>query len=293
MRRCNGVQPNRIFTSKKSKRKTVMVYLLIIGLLMLVGCNRSIGNRALENSSISAEEKPDCQCSAAVEQHAYTLPDLDHGLIQSPINILSKSAETAGKSSVTLHFHDEINAIEKLGHTVQLDFIQGSTVTVNGTVYDFKQIHFHTPSEHLIDGMTFPMEMHIVNIAQSLDSSKANEYLVVGVLFKMGRKNKFISEFLDLIPNGEHSKRSIKPGIVKLSDLFAQSDPFTQNVGQALGSYFHYRGSLTTPPFTESVSWYIDKMIYEASPEQIQLINSIEGNNARHIQATYGRRVDN
>jgi len=187
---------------------------------------------------------------------------------------------------VTLHFKDEINAIEKLGNTVQLDFSTGSTVTVDGTVYDFKQIHFHTPSEHLIDGMTFPMEMHIVNIAQPIDDTKTPEYLVVGVLFKMGKENKFLTEFLELIPQEKHSKKTIKPGIVKLSDLFSSE------VAEGQGSYFHYRGSLTTLPFSESVSWYIDKIIYEASPMQIQSINSIEGNNARHIQATYGRKVD-
>lgn len=109
-------------------------------------------------------------------------------------------------------------------------------MTVDSTIYDFKQIHVHTSSEHLIDGMTFPNEMHIVNIAQSLDGSKTPEYRVVRVLFKMGRKNKFISGFLDLIPNEEHPKRSIEPGFVKLSDLFSQSDPFTENVGIALRS---------------------------------------------------------
>jgi len=62
-----------------------------------------------------------------------------------------------------VHFQDEITAVENLGHTIQLDFKQGSTINVGGITYNFKQMHFHTPSEHLIDGITFPMELHIVS----------------------------------------------------------------------------------------------------------------------------------
>ncbi|MCP4265745.1 MAG: carbonic anhydrase family protein, partial [Candidatus Brocadiaceae bacterium] len=58
-----------------------------------------------------------------------------------------------------------------------------------------------------------------------------------------------------------------------------------------LKSYFFYKGSLTTPPYTESVKWFVMKTIIDASPEQIQQINKIEGDNARRIQALYGRSV--
>jgi carbonic anhydrase len=57
------------------------------------------------------------------------------------------------------------------------------------------------------------------------------------------------------------------------------------------GKYYSYRGSLTTPPYTESVRWYIAKHIFEASPAQIEAINKLEGNNARHVQALFGRTV--
>lgn len=85
---------------------------------MLFGCNRSMEKLALEKSSISTEKNPEYHYRIAIEQHGYTLPDFDHSSIHSPINILSKPAATAEKSSVTLHFNDEINAIEMLGHTV-------------------------------------------------------------------------------------------------------------------------------------------------------------------------------
>lgn len=56
--------------------------------------------------------------------------------------------------------------------------------------------------------------------------------------------------------------------------------------------YYHYRGSLTTPPYTESVDWLVAKEIIEAGPKQIQRINLLEGNNARHVQALFSREID-
>jgi carbonic anhydrase len=63
------------------------------------------------------------------------------------------------------------------------------------------------------------------------------------------------------------------------------------NPKKILNSYFYYKGSLTTPPYTESVNWYVMKTIIDASPVQIQKINKIEGDNARHVQALYDRSV--
>ena len=78
----------------------------------------------------------------------------------------------------------------------------------------------------------------------------------------------------------------LKTNQVKLHDLFSINNQFTTN------NFYHYQGSLTTPPYTESVKWFVFKQILEASPEQIKTISAIEGNNARHIQGIFGRSVD-
>ncbi|GAW85661.1 carbonic anhydrase [Bathymodiolus platifrons methanotrophic gill symbiont] len=218
-------------------------------------------------------------------QESYFIPGLDHGLIQSPINILSAEIKASKGHGITLHFQDKINAIKNLGYTVQLDFDKGSTVSSDGREYELKQMHFHTPSEHLIDGMTFPMELHIVNQVPPLNESDTPHYLVIAALFKMGKENKFISEFLNKIPKQENTKAELQTGEVKLSDIFSDFLSTTP-------SFYHYRGSLTTKPYTESVSWFVLKRIIEASPEQIRTINKIEGDNARHIQNKFGRTID-
>ncbi len=216
----------------------------------------------------------------------YIIAETNHGIIQSPINILSFEKDGTDRHQVTLNFQDDIKAVENLGHTVQLDFEKGSSIVSDGMRYEFKQMHFHTPSEHLVDGMTFPMEMHIVNYNAPTDENDKPHYLVIAVLFKMGKENKFINEFLNLIPEHENDIVKLEKGNVKLHDLF------DDDLSNELKNYYHYLGSLTTPPYTETVNWFVLKHVIEASPSQIQAINKVEGDNSRHIQARYGRHID-
>ena len=218
------------------------------------------------------------------ELHGYLLPGLDHGLMQSPINMLS-TVSKPGHHSLKMEFSGAINMVENKGHTVQLDFLPGSTVTVDGRTYDMIQCHFHTPSEHLVDGMTFPMEMHVVNRLQGQEEGDVPSYLVIGYLYKMGESSDFLERFIGLIPAEAGTTKE-----VNWTTLFGERSP--EDVLEDWTHYYHYRGSLTTPPYTESVEWYVLSRIHEASPEQIMRINAIEGDNARHIQGIYGREID-
>ncbi|MDG2364552.1 MAG: hypothetical protein P8L84_02680 [Methylococcaceae bacterium] len=68
----------------------------------------------------------------------YSLLSLDHGLIQSPINISSMENHDLGRHKVTLHFQDAIKKIENLEHTVQHDFEAEGMITSDGMRYEFK-----------------------------------------------------------------------------------------------------------------------------------------------------------
>lgn len=264
--------------------KTLGKALVLFSIILLFGCGQARQGSESAVDSAANDVKATAPDAVGTKQQGYIMPGLDHGFEQSPINIIS-TANEGGGHSIVLYFRDEVNKIENLGHTVQLDFQEGSTITQDDTTFNFKQCHFHTPSEHLIDGMTFPMEMHIVNIMPNNDPQATPQYLVVGVLFKEGKENKFIADFLNAIPKEEHTSGDLKAGTVKLADLFG---PIPKEIK---GHYYQYRGSLTTPPYTESVRWYIAKHIFEASAAQIEAINRVEGNNARHVQALYGRVV--
>ena len=244
--------------------------IILFGTLMPIACQPTT-NVKVEDHQQSEE--------LVVDEDSYLLPGLDHGLLQSPINILSEEAITGGHY-ITLNFTGEIDKIQNLGHTVQLDLDPGNTISMDGRTFEFKQMHFHTPSEHLIDGITYPMEVHMVTTLIDQPENKKTEYLVLAFLVRMGKENKFVANFIDQIPKEE--------GGINKVDLNALTDSDSSNAAnllKELNAYYHYKGSLTTPPYTESVNWYVMKKIFEASPEQILRINSIEGDNARHVQA--------
>lgn len=229
--------------------------------------------------------KKEFQHESTLEEELYTLPGLEHGLIQSPINILTSSLREASRHEleVTSIHDDKVTGVVNKGHTIELEFEPGTEVTFDDKTYDFIQAHFHTPSEHQIDGMTFPMEMHFVCERKHQDS-KIPEYFVIAVFFKMGKENKFISGFIDKIPTHENDTVSLSDDPVYVEDLVGPINPDRE--------YYHYKGSLTTPPYTETVNWFILREIIEASPEQIGLINDLEGDNARHVQAWFGRKIE-
>jgi carbonic anhydrase len=238
---------------------------------------------ALKDNEVKSEA-PD---AGSKTEQGYAFPRQSAQMAQSPINIISDKAEKDAKQQFSFSFHSDLDAVENLGHTIQVDFKKGSTCAVNGKDYVSKQFHFHTPSEHLIDGVTFPLEMHIVNVRTDSSNPDKSSYVVLSVFFKMGAENKFLKEFLNDIPNEEGEKHALQGGEVKLDDLLSQF------VGNDMKSYYAYNGSLTTPPYTEAVQWVILKHVPEASEEQIMKIEKMEGNNARHVQAVNGRKIFN
>lgn len=247
---------------------------------LLAGCERE----GAEPCDCASDPRETGEAHETVtDPELYALPGLDHGLVQSPVNILSHDA-VHGKHHVALHYdHTAPNFIVNKGTTIELDFPTGASIAYDGKDYDLEQLHFHTPSEHQIDGVTYPMSMHIVNRMHAAHADGKPHYLVIAILFKMGGMNDFIASFLEAVPVEPGATAELEPGVVYLEELFP---------GREMPRYFHYRGSLTTPPHTETVEWLVLKDIQEASPEQIRRINAIEGDNARHVQALYGRAVE-
>jgi carbonic anhydrase len=221
--------------------------------------------------------------SATQHEQLYTMAEPDHGNRQSPINIVSSDSKHAAIHKIAFNYHPSTKTVLNLGHTVQVKYDDGNTLRYEGRVYDFKQFHFHTPSEHLIDGITYPMELHMVHTLKQ-ESNQTPVYLVVGLLFKEGKANPFLDKFLNAIPDSTGATNHLSNEFLNINELLAQAGSL---------HYYHYEGSLTTPPYSETVTWLLVKHIFEASPKQIEKLNRIEGNNARHFQQLHDRKIDN
>lgn len=196
------------------------------------------------------------------------------GNTQSPINLLTNRTQEK-EHTLELMINDKVKEVENEEHTVKLELENGNYIESDGKKYEIIQIHFHTPSEHHIDGIEYPMEMHIVSA--EMDKKEDKKLLVLGAFFKMGNQNEFIEDFIQLIPEKEHTKKNVEGKNFHLKEFFC-------NEKETLKKLYHYNGSLTTEPYSENVEWCILSHVFEASPKEIDRLNKIIGKNDRHIQ---------
>ncbi len=194
------------------------------------------------------------------------------GKNQSPVDLAG--FVTAELEPIAFHYVaggvDEVNN----GHTIQVNYEPGSSITVNGHEYALKQFHFHTPSENHISGKAFPMEAHLVHA--DADGNLA----VVALMFEQGAANPALADAwagMPTEPGAEH--RLANPA--SAGDLLpAERD------------YYRFDGSLTTPPCSEGVVWLVMKQPVSASKEQIQRFAEVMGHpNNRPIQPLNARVV--
>jgi len=90
--------------------------------------------------------------------------------IQSPIDVTNQSTVAVAGSTLTIEFPDTATAeFENVGTTVEVVMEgKGAKTTIAGKEFELKQFHFHSPSEHTIDGEYFPLEMHMVHEAAGM-----------------------------------------------------------------------------------------------------------------------------
>jgi carbonic anhydrase len=144
---------------------------------------------------------------------------------------------------------------------------------VSGKRYRLSQFHFHTPSEHLLDGEAFPMELHLVHQAND------GELLVLGVLIELGDRHKELKQILRHLPADTGETR--KASRFELDEIIPR-DRRT----------YRYEGSLTTPPFTEGVRWVVFDQPLELSERQIAAFQELfPDGNAREPQPLNDRTI--
>ena len=184
------------------------------------------------------------------------------GRNQSPIDISDVRGSTL--PSLEIHYFESPIRIINNTHTIQLNFNPGSFVAWGNQIFNLIQFHFHHPSEHLVNGKPYDMELHLVH------KTPQHQYVVISVLFKEGMNNVHLQEIWDRFP------KIINKEVGFHSDLFNPADLLPQN-----REYFHYFGSLTTPPCSENVNWFVFDHPIEISKDQINYLKNFIDHNAR------------
>ncbi|OVA19499.1 Alpha carbonic anhydrase [Macleaya cordata] len=209
-----------------------------------------------------------------------------NGEMQSPIDLLHKRVEVVSKLGKLKRCYKPSNAILKnRGHDISLQWIGGGagSVKINGTDYELQQCHWHSPSEHTINGKRFDLEMHLVHL--SPDHSLVNRIKVTGIMFRIGRPDPFLSELEKEIMSIADSKENITVGVVDPRHIKMWDREY----------YYRYMGSLTVPPCTEGVLWTISKRIRTVSKKQVELLRTAVHDhaerNARPLQSLNAREI--
>ncbi|CAM3640803.1 Carbonic anhydrase precursor [Vibrio aerogenes CECT 7868] len=190
---------------------------------------------------------------------------------QSPIDI--NQAVKASIKPLEIHYNGTVLGIVNNGHTIQAKVAGDNTLTVDGKTFKLAQFHFHTPSENYINNHQFAMEAHFVN--QDKDGNLA----VIAVMFDKGQKSQFMDKLTANLPKTGHSEKFAHP--LKVKDLLPDS---TQ-------TYYRFNGSLTTPPCSEGVRWFVLKDTKTLSGSQQQAMMGVMGHNNRPLQPLNARLV--
>jgi carbonic anhydrase len=191
---------------------------------------------------------------------------------QSPIDI--RHAKLADLPELKFDYKVVPLSIINNGHTIMVNYASGSTLTVGNKTYSLKQFHFHHPSEEHINGKGFDMVGHLVH-------ADTNGHLaVVAVLFKAEVSNPLVETLWKNMPSEKDKTVEISTVSVNAEDLIPSSR-----------GYYTYSGSLTTPPCTEGVTWYILKSTSSLSNQQLATFTKLYPHDNRPTQKLYQREV--
>ncbi len=157
--------------------------------------------------------------------------------------------------------------VTNTGHSIQVDAPPGSRLTMEGRTYELLQFHLHHPSEHLLEGRRFPMEIHFVH------RGPGGVLGVVGVFVEHGAPNAALGSVLANMPAEAPASREVAGAALE-----------PQRLLPAERGYLRYEGSLTTPPCDENVDWAVLTQPIQASPEQVGDFERLYANNARPLQ---------
>ena len=230
----------------------------------------SVGNILLADEdnhwSYSGETGPENWAELAPEFAA-----CGNGVNQSPIDITN----TVAADLATLQFDYKIHGtvIVNNGHTLQINVGPDSWLRAGSENFQLVQFHVHSPSEHQVNGEIFPLEGHFVH------QNDKGALSVVAVLFRAGEWNTDLARFGTAAPEVINQPEPIDLDFADL-DLYRDHE-----------SYYRYNGSLTTPPCTEGVQWYVLKNPGHIAPEQAATFVTLIGEDARGPQPINARIV--
>jgi carbonic anhydrase len=197
------------------------------------------------------------------------------GKEQSPIDI--RTVKKAELPAIRFEYKSGPLRIVNNGYTaVRVNYAPGNGdfLIVGDKRYELTQFHFHHPSEEYIHGKPYDMVIHLMHEASD------GKVAAVAVLLKAGSANGTIQRLWEYMPKTEGKEQQIAGVEVDPSGLLPHDT-----------SYYTYMGSVTAPPCTEGVRWFVLKTPLEISAEEISAFAKLYPRDVRPLQPLNGRVV--
>jgi carbonic anhydrase len=191
---------------------------------------------------------------------------------QSPIDI--RNPQKADLPPIVFDYKPSPLHIIDNGHTVMINYAPGSSIRVGDKQYILKQFHFHRPSEEKINGKAYDMVVHLVHADQN------GNLAVVAVLLEKGNNNPLIRELWNDLPKEKEKEELLDTITINAVNLLPADT-----------GYFTFSGSLTTPPCSENVTWFVLKHPEAITAEEIEQFAKLYRHDARPTQPLYDREV--
>jgi len=195
-----------------------------------------------------------------------------NGHHQSPIDI--RNPQKVDLPPIQFDYKPSPLHIIDNGHTIMVNYGSGSFISVGGKKYALRQFHFHRPSEERINGKGFEMVVHLVH------TDEEGNIAVVAVLLQRGKDNPLVHELWNDLPKEKEKEELLDNVQVDVAELLP-ADP----------AYYTFPGSLTTPPCSENVTWFVLKHPVTVSSAEIEQFSTLYRHDARPTQPLYDRVV--
>jgi carbonic anhydrase len=195
-----------------------------------------------------------------------------NGHHQSPVDI--RNPQKADLPPILFDYKPSPLDIIDNGHTIMINYAPGSSITVGGKKYTLKQFHFHRPSEEKINGKSYEMTVHFVH------ADDEGKLAVIAVLLQKGQENPLVDELWNDLPKEKEKEEILNNVRIDAAGLLPTDR-----------GYYTFDGSLTTPPCSEHVTWFVLKHSVTVSNTEIEQFSKLYRNDARPTQPLYDRVV--
>jgi len=196
------------------------------------------------------------------------------GELQSPIDIPDAHVRKGDIPALLFNYKPSPLRIVDDGHTIRVNYAPGSYVNNNGKRYDLVAIEFHKPSEEKINGKGQEMSAHLIH------KDKDNKVAIIAVLLDQGAENELLKTLWSNLPTTKGKESIVDSVTINAVGLLPKRK-----------GYYTYAGSLTAPPCTEGVTWFVMQEPVPVSAEQVARFGRLYPMNARPVQPRNDRDI--